>query len=46
MQAGDVGDERKERGRKGQEDGIFRTRHFRGHMARVFTSVLITCCPS
>jgi len=26
--AGEVGDERKERGRKGQEDGIFGTRQF------------------
>lgn len=43
--AGEVGDERKERVRKGQEDGILRTRHFKGHMA-VFVSVFITFCPS
>lgn len=43
---GEVGDERKERGRKGQEDGIFRAGQFGGHVARVFVSVFITCCPS
>lgn len=39
--AGEVGDERKERGRKGQEDDIFQPRRLRGRMARVFGCVSV-----
>lgn len=41
--AGEVGDERKEGGRKGQEDGIF---GFGVTWLVCFVSMFITCCPS